>query len=103
MNKDDLVSKFVDIVSCTAEQATFYLEANKWDINLAMSQYYEGIPPPQSSSHATTLDEDEDDDEDDEYSERPYYGDSNPASDSGLNSPESSRPTTRSKSGAKSA
>ncbi|RUS30425.1 hypothetical protein BC938DRAFT_479397 [Jimgerdemannia flammicorona] len=66
MDHDDLVSQFVSIVSCTPEQATFYLEANKWDLSLAMGQYYEEpAATPPSAHHATTLNEDDDDDDDD--------------------------------------
>ncbi|RUP44884.1 hypothetical protein BC936DRAFT_148897 [Jimgerdemannia flammicorona] len=66
MDHDDLVSQFVSIVSCTPDQATFYLEANKWDLSLAMGQYYEEpAATPPSAHHATTLNEDDDDDDDD--------------------------------------
>ncbi|KAF9584199.1 hypothetical protein BGW38_007251 [Lunasporangiospora selenospora] len=38
----ELIANFVGIVNSTPEQAQFYLEANNWDLNAAMTSYYEG-------------------------------------------------------------
>ncbi|RIA96570.1 hypothetical protein C1645_796124 [Glomus cerebriforme] len=37
----DLIIQFTGIVSCSEQQARFYLEANNWDLNAALSNYYE--------------------------------------------------------------
>ncbi|CAG8443709.1 11253_t:CDS:10 [Ambispora leptoticha] len=40
----DLISEFTNVVQCDEQQATFYLEANKWDIQSALSQFLEDNP-----------------------------------------------------------
>ncbi|GBB86160.1 hypothetical protein RclHR1_01260031 [Rhizophagus clarus] len=40
--EDDLITQFTGIVSCTEQQARFYLEAANWDINAAVVNFYEG-------------------------------------------------------------
>ncbi|CAG8641774.1 1534_t:CDS:10 [Funneliformis caledonium] len=36
-----LIEQFSGIVSCNEQQAQFYLDANAWDLNAALSNYYE--------------------------------------------------------------
>ncbi|KAF9437873.1 hypothetical protein BGZ76_010750 [Entomortierella beljakovae] len=66
-----LIADFVGIVGSTPEQASFYLEANNWDINAAMSNYYEepeaATVGSGAKSKATVKDDDDEDyiDEDD--------------------------------------
>lgn len=38
---DALISHFVSVVSCPEEQAKFFLEANKWDLQSALGSFYE--------------------------------------------------------------
>ncbi|KAJ1902856.1 protein phosphatase regulator, partial [Tieghemiomyces parasiticus] len=52
VDHSDLVAQFVTIVSCDADKALFYLEANNWDINAALSNFYE--EPPMSSALPST-------------------------------------------------
>ncbi|TPX61857.1 hypothetical protein PhCBS80983_g00886 [Powellomyces hirtus] len=40
-DKEDLISQLAGITGCTADQARFFLEANKWDIQEATSSFYE--------------------------------------------------------------
>ncbi|KAL1922539.1 uncharacterized protein VTP21DRAFT_10078 [Calcarisporiella thermophila] len=40
-DRDELISQFVGIISCDEDKARFFLEANQWDLNAAMSDYYE--------------------------------------------------------------
>ncbi|KAF9992001.1 hypothetical protein BGZ79_003644, partial [Entomortierella chlamydospora] len=73
---EQLIAEFVGVVGSTPEQAQFYLEANNWDLNAAMSSFYEGPDPtatttgarPSEKSRATVQDDDDDDyvDDDDE-------------------------------------
>ncbi|KAF9347414.1 hypothetical protein BGX26_001086 [Mortierella sp. AD094] len=73
---EQLIANFVGVVGSTPEQAQFYLEANNWDINAAMSAFYEDPEPattttgagPTGKSKATVQDDDDDDyvDDDDE-------------------------------------
>ncbi|KAJ1778923.1 protein phosphatase regulator [Coemansia sp. RSA 2523] len=42
--QSDLVQKWLDVNPGTEEQARFYLEANNWDLNAALSNFYEGPP-----------------------------------------------------------
>ncbi|KAG0351067.1 hypothetical protein BC939DRAFT_482217 [Gamsiella multidivaricata] len=72
----ELIANFVGVVGSTPEQAEFYLEANNWDINAALSNFYEepeAASAPAAGSRgrakaATAQDDDDDDymDEDDE-------------------------------------
>ncbi|KAJ2848294.1 protein phosphatase regulator [Coemansia brasiliensis] len=41
---NDLIQKWLDVNPGTEEQARFYLEANNWDLNAALSNFYEGPP-----------------------------------------------------------
>ncbi|KAF8929226.1 hypothetical protein BGZ58_009087, partial [Dissophora ornata] len=77
----ELIANFVGVVGSTPEQAEFYLEANNWDINAALSNFYEEPEAgagagagDRGKSRATTandafdddyVDEDEDEDLDD--------------------------------------
>ncbi|KAF9975569.1 hypothetical protein BGZ73_000782 [Actinomortierella ambigua] len=40
-NHAELIANFVAVVGATPEQAEFYLEANNWNIDAAMSNYYD--------------------------------------------------------------
>ncbi|KAF9989007.1 hypothetical protein BGZ75_007917 [Mortierella antarctica] len=68
----ELIANFVGVVGSTPEQAQFYLEANNWDINSAMSNYYEepeaattGGRGRSTASLSQAGDDDDDDDDDD--------------------------------------
>ncbi|KAJ1969804.1 protein phosphatase regulator [Dispira parvispora] len=54
MDHDDLIQQFIGIVPCEVDKARFYLEANNWDINAAMSNFYEE-PPMSSALPSSTL------------------------------------------------
>ncbi|CAG8457586.1 10973_t:CDS:10 [Ambispora gerdemannii] len=40
----DLIEEFLNVVACDEQQATFYLEANKWDLQSALGQFFEDNP-----------------------------------------------------------
>lgn len=40
-DRSDLITQFTGIVSCSEQQARFFLEANNWDLNAALSNYIE--------------------------------------------------------------
>ncbi|KAJ1986445.1 protein phosphatase regulator [Dimargaris cristalligena] len=52
MDHSELIAQFANIVSCEPDRAQFYLEANNWDINAALSNFYE--EPPLSSALPST-------------------------------------------------
>ncbi|KAI1318115.1 hypothetical protein EDD11_007167 [Mortierella claussenii] len=69
----ELIANFVGVVGSTPEQAQFYLEANNWDLNAAMSNFYEepeatSAPRGSGKARSTAQDEKDDDymDDDDE-------------------------------------
>ncbi|KAF9188065.1 hypothetical protein BGZ51_000859 [Haplosporangium sp. Z 767] len=65
----ELIANFVAVVGTTPEQAQFYLEGSNWDINTAMSNYYEEPSATAAGggdvSAAVQGDDDDDDDLDD--------------------------------------
>ncbi|KAJ1985282.1 protein phosphatase regulator [Dimargaris verticillata] len=52
MDKDALIQQFISIAPCETHKAQFYLEANNWDIDAALSNFYE--EPPMSSALPST-------------------------------------------------
>ncbi|KAG0207492.1 hypothetical protein BGX28_001269 [Mortierella sp. GBA30] len=62
----ELIANFVGIVGSTPEQAQFYLEANNWDINSAMSNYYEEPEAATTEGRGRSTAAQADDDDDDE-------------------------------------
>ncbi|KAJ2640674.1 protein phosphatase regulator, partial [Coemansia sp. RSA 1694] len=40
----ELIQSWIDVNPGTEEQARFYLEANNWDLNAALSNFYEEPP-----------------------------------------------------------
>ncbi|KAG0055530.1 hypothetical protein BGZ83_008275 [Gryganskiella cystojenkinii] len=57
----ELIANFVGVVGSTPEQAQFYLEANNWNIDLAMGSYYEDPSGAGQAEHIAPEDEDPDD------------------------------------------
>ncbi|KAF9897458.1 hypothetical protein BX616_005557, partial [Lobosporangium transversale] len=65
----ELIANFVGVVDSTPEQAQFYLEANNWDLNEALSNFYEepeaaSAAGANTGSSASKAEKDEDDDDD---------------------------------------
>ncbi|KAJ2883123.1 protein phosphatase regulator, partial [Coemansia aciculifera] len=42
--QDELIRKWIAVNEGTVDQARFYLEANNWDLNAALSNFYEEPP-----------------------------------------------------------
>ncbi|CAI2189232.1 20019_t:CDS:10 [Funneliformis geosporum] len=54
VDRADLIKQFSGIVSCNEQQAQFFLEANAWDLNSALSNY---IEEPNASSGSMDTEE----------------------------------------------
>ncbi|OZJ04131.1 hypothetical protein BZG36_02831 [Bifiguratus adelaidae] len=59
--QDELVAQFKALVQCPSEQARFYLEANNWNLETAVAQYYDV----EAGGHSAPAHEEGDDDDDD--------------------------------------
>ncbi|KAJ2830491.1 protein phosphatase regulator [Coemansia erecta] len=61
-SQSDKIQQWLDVNPGTEDQARFYLEANNWDINAALSNFYEGppmsegLPPPHQEDPGLPLD-----------------------------------------------
>ncbi|PVV03027.1 hypothetical protein BB560_002503 [Smittium megazygosporum] len=60
--KDRILAEFIEINPVDEKTAKFYLEANKWDLGLALSSIYEGKTETTGSSSRKKESEDSDDD-----------------------------------------